>query len=132
LSKALQATETAQIMNITIYHNPECSKSRKTLELIEEQGIKPKIVEYLKAPPDTETVLTLASQLGLRVVDMLRPAEGDFDAIIQTAALDNDAALAAGLRDYPKALQRPIVVDEDAGKAVIGRPPENVLELLQK
>ena len=77
-------------------------------------------------------MLTLASQLGLRVVNMLRPAEGDFDAIMQNASVDDDAALAAGLRDYPKALQRPIVVDEDAGKAVIGRPPENVLALLQK
>ncbi len=119
-------------MNLTIYHNPSCSKSRKTLELIEKNGIKPKIVEYLKVPPSAETVLNLASQLGLRVVEMLRSGESDFAAIVENAALDDDAALAAGVRNHPRALQRPIVVDEDAGKAVIGRPPENVLALLQK
>lgn len=119
-------------MNLTIYHNPSCSKSRKTLELIEENGIKPKIIEYLKVPPNAETVLILASQLGLRVVDILRSAESDFTAILENAAVDDDAALAAGVKNHPKALQRPIVVDEDAGKAVIGRPPENVLALLQK
>ena len=119
-------------MNITIYHNPSCSKSRKTLELIEEQGITPKIVEYLKTPPNAETVLTLASQLGITVVELLRSAESDFAAIMENALIDDDAALAAGLKDHPKALQRPIVVDEDAGRAVIGRPPENVLRLLQK
>ena len=119
-------------MNLTIYHNPSCSKSRKTLELIEDHGITPRIVEYLKEPPDADTVLGLASQLGLRVVDLLRPAEDDFAALTRDISTDNDAALAAGLQSHPRALQRPIVVDESAGKAVIGRPPENVLKLLQR
>jgi len=119
-------------MNITIYHNPSCSKSRKTLELIEEQGITPRIVEYLKTPPNAETVLILASQLGVTVADMLRSGESDFAAIVEKASVDDEAALAAALKDHPKALQRPIVVDEDAGRAVIGRPPETVLTLLQK
>ena len=118
-------------MKLTIYHNPSCSKSRKTLELIETHGIKPKIVEYLKTPPDADTVLSLARQLGVRVVDMLRPAEADFAALTAQSSKDDDAALAAGLQQHPKALQRPIVVDEDADKAVVGRPPENVLELLR-
>ncbi len=122
--------EYADTMNLTIYHNPSCSKSRKTLELIEEQGIKPRIVEYLKTPPDADTVLNLARQLGVRVVDMLRPAEADFAALTGKLSKEDDAALAAGLQQHPKALQRPIVVDEDADKAVVGRPPENVLELL--
>lgn len=128
----MTATDKKSYMNLTIYHNPSCSKSRKTLELIEEHGIKPKIIEYLKTPPDAETVLKLASQLAIPVVDMLRRAESDFAAIVQSASLDDDAALAAGVRNHPKALQRPIVVDEDAAKAVIGRPPENVLALLRK
>jgi len=119
-------------MNLTIYHNPSCSKSRKTLELIEKHGITPTIVEYLKTPPDAETVLRLARQLGLRVVDILRPAEADFAALIAQSSKENDAALAAGLRQHPKALQRPIVVDEDADRAVVGRPPENVLDLLAR
>lgn len=112
-------------MNLTIYHNPSCSKSRKTLELIEKKGIKPKVVDYLKTPPAPDTVLRLAKLLGVGVVDMLRPGESDFAALTETASLD-DASLAEGLQQHPKALQRPIVVDEDAEKAVIGRPPENV------
>jgi len=117
-------------MNLTIYHNPSCSKSRKTLQIIEEHGIKPKIVEYLKNPPDGGKVLELARQLGVNVVDMLRPAEADFASLTEELSKDDDAALALGLQHHPKALQRPIVVDEDADKAVIGRPPENVLALL--
>jgi arsenate reductase (glutaredoxin) len=123
--------ENRQTMNLTIYHNPSCSKSRKSLELIEEQGITPKIVEYLQTPPDADTVLALASQLGVRVIDLLRPAEDDFAALTKDISTDNDAALAARLKSYPRALQRPIVVNEDTGEAVIGRPPENVLGLLQ-
>ncbi len=119
-------------MNITIYHNPSCSKSRKTLEIIEQHGIKPKIVEYLKEPPNADTVLSLAKFLGVRVVDMLRPAEADFASLTEKTSTDDDAALAVGLQNHPKALQRPIVVDETASKAIIGRPPENVLELLTK
>jgi len=119
-------------MNITIYHNPSCSKSRKTLELIEKHGFTPKIVDYLKAPPDAETVLRLASQLGVSVVEILRPGEDDYVALVENASPDDNSALAAGLKNHPRALQRPIVVNEDAGKAIIGRPPETVLELWQK
>lgn len=119
-------------MNITIYHNPACSKSRKTLALIEKHGIKPKIVEYLQAPPNVDTILNLARFLGIRVVDMLRPAEADFAALTENTSTDDDAALALGLQNYPKALQRPIVVNETTSRAIIGRPPENVLELLTK
>ena len=118
-------------MKLTIYHNPACTKSRKTLELIEQHGITPTIVEYLETPPGVETVLRIADMLGMRVIDILRPAEREFAAITQSAASDDDAALAVGLQNHPKALERPIVVDEDAGKAIIGRPPENVLELFE-
>lgn len=117
-------------MTLTIYHNPACSKSRKTLELIESKGLKPKIVKYLQDPPDADTVLRLARLLGIPVADMLRPAEADYAALTAEASIDDDAALAAGLAAHPKALQRPIVVDEDGNQAVIGRPPENVLALL--
>lgn len=119
-------------MKLTIYHNPSCSKSRKTLELIENYGITPTIVEYLRSPPDTETVLRLARQLGLNVVDMLRSGEDDFKALTDNVSIDDNESLAAELKRYPRALERPIVVDEDADKAVIGRPPENVLELLRQ
>ena len=119
-------------MKLTIYHNPRCSKSRKTLELIESKGIKPTIVEYLKTPPDAQAVLRLARLLDLSVSDILRHGEEDYALLTASASSDDDRALAAGLASHPKALQRPIVVDEDADKAIVGRPPENVLRLIGK
>ena len=119
-------------MKITIYHNPGCSKSRKTLELIESHGIKPKIVEYLAEPPDAQTLLRLAAVLNMPLAELLRKSEDDFKSAAQSVPLDDDAALAAWLHDHPRVLQRPIVVDEDRNQAVVGRPPENVLEIIQK
>ncbi len=119
-------------MNITIYHNPRCSKSRKTLEIIQENGIEPKIVEYLQKPPDATRTEQLAALLGLKVADLLRKSEDDFTEADDLPSLDDNAALAAWIEDHPKVLQRPIVVDDDRDIAVIGRPPENVLGLLKE
>ena len=119
-------------MNITIYHNPRCSKSRKTLEIIQENGISPRIVEYLKDPPDASRTEQLAALLGLDVADLLRRSEAEFTEADDLPALDDNAALAAWIREHPRVLQRPIVVDDDRDIAVIGRPPENVLGLLKK
>ena len=119
-------------MNITIYHNPRCSKSRKTLEIIQENGIKPKIVEYLQQPPDAARTEHLAALLELKVADLVRKSEADFVEADDLPSLDDNAALAAWIEDHPKVLQRPIVVDDDRDVAVIGRPPENVLELLKE
>ena len=119
-------------MNITIYHNPRCSKSRKTLEIIQGSGIEPNIVEYLHQPPDAARTEHLAALLGLGVADLLRRGESDFAEADDLPPLDDNAALAAWMENHPKVLQRPIVVDEDRGIAVIGRPPENVLELLKE
>lgn len=119
-------------MKITIYHNPRCSKSRKTLELIESQGIEPKIVEYLAEPPDAQTLLQLAGTLNLPLAKLLRRSEDDFKSAAKSLPLDDDAALAAWLHDHPRVLQRPIVVDEDGNRAVVGRPPENVFEIIQR
>ena len=119
-------------MKITIYHNPGCSKSRKTLELIESQGIEPKIVEYLAEPPDAQTLLRLAELLNMPLAELLRKSEDDFKRAAESVPLDDDAALAAWLHDHPRVLQRPIVVDEDGNRAVVGRPPENVFEIIQK
>jgi arsenate reductase len=118
-------------MNITIYHNPRCSKSRKTLEIIQGAGIEPKIVEYLKEPPEPARTVRLATLLGLDVADLLRKSEADFTEADDVPSLDDNAALAAWLEDHPRVLQRPIVVDDDRELAVIGRPPEKVLELLK-
>ncbi len=115
-------------MNLTIYHNPHCSKSRRTLEILHEYGLEPRIVEYLKTAPDKAAILELARRLGVPVAKLVR--END-DAVQQAGPLPRgDEALAAWLADHPKALQRPVVVDEDRKVAVIGRPPENVYDLL--
>jgi arsenate reductase len=112
-------------MTITIYHNPSCSKSRKTLEIIRDRGIEPQIVEYLKQPPDAKTVLKLANLLNVRVADIVRKDEADY-----RVGASDDTALAEWISSHPKLLQRPIVVDEERNVAVIGRPPEAVLGLL--
>ena len=118
-------------MNITIYHNPRCSKSRKTLEIIQENGIEPNIVEYLQQPPDAARTEHLAALLGLEVADLLRKSETDFSEADDLPSLADNAALAAWLENHPKVLQRPIVVDDDRDVAVIGRPPANVLDILK-
>jgi len=117
-------------MSITIYHNPRCSKSRKTLEILTQAGITPTIVEYLITPPNAAATLQLASQLGVPVRDLLRRGEAEFKEASDLPDLDDDAALAAWLELHPRVIERPIVVDESGGKAVVGRPPENVHELI--
>ena len=117
-------------MSITIYHNPRCSKSRKTLELLEQAGVTPTIVEYLKSPPDAATTLRNARLIGVSVAELLRRGENEFRQADDLPDLDDDAALAAWLQQHPKVIERPIVVDEAGNRAVLGRPPENVLELV--
>ena len=118
-------------MNITIYHNPRCSKSRKSLEILRAENVSPKIVAYLDSPPDAATVLNLAKMLAVPVQAIVRRNEAVFRDARDLPSLDDDEALAAWLADNPKAIERPIVVDEDRERAVIGRPPEATLELLQ-
>jgi arsenate reductase len=118
------------IMNITIYHNPGCGKSRRTLELIESQGITPKIVHYLETAPDAATLQGLAELLGMPLPDILRKGEKDFVSASESLTLDDDEKLAAWVHEHPRVLERPIVVNEDTKRAVIGRPPENVLGIL--
>ena len=119
-------------MSITIYHNPRCSKSRKTLEIIVQSGIEPTIVEYLNTPPEASTTLRLASLLAIPVANLLRRGEDQFKDATDLPDLDDNEALAAWITAHPKVLQRPIVVNENLDKAVIGRPPEKVLEILGK
>ena len=118
-------------MKLTIYHNPRCSKSRKTLEIINENGVEPEIVEYLDTAPTATTVLSLAKRLKVPVTDLLRTGEAEFKDTDDPPPLSDEQALAAWLERHPRVLQRPIVVDNDSDRAVIGRPPENVLELLK-
>lgn len=117
-------------MSLTIYHNPRCSKSRKTLEIIRGAGIEPTIVQYLEDTPDAAEILDIAGRLGKSVADLLRRGESSFKEAADLPDLDDNAALASWLETHPIVLERPIVVDNDSGKAVVGRPPENVNELL--
>ena len=117
-------------MSITIYHNPRCSKSRLTLELIEQAGVTPEIVKYLDTPPSAERIQELAKTIGVPVADLLRRGEDDFRNADDLPDLDDDAALAAWVSRHPRALQRPIVIDDERAIAVVGRPPENVSALL--
>ncbi len=117
-------------MTITIYHNPRCSKSRKTLELIRSADIEPKIVAYLDTPPSADRILILARMLEIPVNKLLRRGEAEFREAGDLPSLDDDQALADWLAQHPRVIERPVVVDEANGRAVMGRPPENVLELL--
>ena len=117
-------------MSLKIYHNPRCSKSRKTLEIIQGAGVEPTIVLYLQDTPAAAEILDLANKLGKAVADLLRRGESQFKEADDLPELTDDAALAAWLEEHPIVLERPIVVDTGSGKAVVGRPPENVQELL--
>jgi arsenate reductase len=109
---------------VTIYHNPRCSKSRQTLVLLEERGVEPTVVEYLKNPPDAATLRAVLKKLDLGPRDILRKKEATEAGI---ADLDGDALIDA-LVANPIAIERPIVVT--GSKARLGRPPEQVLEIL--
>ena len=117
-------------MALTIYHNPRCSKSRKTLEIIRTAGVEPHIVLYLEETPSADRIVAVAGKLDMKVSDLLRRGESEFKEAADLPDLDDDTALAAWLEQHPKVLERPIVVDENSGKAVVGRPPENVAALL--
>jgi len=114
----------------TIFHNPRCSKSRQTLQLLQEKGIEPAVVEYLKTPLSGADILKLAASLRRPVTELLRTKEDEYKALQLSQFSGSDAELADIVASHPKLLERPIVVRESDGEARIGRPPETVLELL--
>ena len=115
-------------MKVTIYHNPRCSKSRQAFELLKQRGIDPEIVEYLNTPPDTETIKRLLTLLHVRPRDLMRKHEPEYkDAGLDDPGLSEEDLISA-LIQHPILLERPIVVS--GAKAVVGRPPERVLEIL--
>ncbi|QKX18801.1 arsenate reductase (glutaredoxin) [Microbulbifer sp. YPW1] len=112
----------------TIYHNPRCSKSRQTLQLLQDNNIEPEVVLYLETPPDAAALKSLLGKLGIGARDLLRKGEDAYKALnLKDTALADDALIEAMVA-HPKLIERPIVVKGD--KAVLGRPPENVLELI--
>ena len=114
--------------SVTIYHNPRCSKSRQTLQLLREQGIEPKIIEYLKTPPDEATLTRILGHLGISAHELARAGEPLYKELELDENPPGDAQMLRLLVENPKLIERPIVVTPQA--AAIGRPPENVLKLL--
>ncbi len=113
-------------MSVTIYHNPRCSKSRQTLEILKENGVEPVIVEYLADPPSADELRHIIEMLGISPRELMRPKEAT------EAGLDDDSltdeSLIDGMINHPAVIERPIVVS--GTKAAIGRPPESILEIL--
>ncbi len=113
---------------VTIYHNPSCSKSRQTLALLQDNNIDAEIIQYLETPPSAEDLRHLIELLGLTARDTIRPGEQEYaDQNLGEESLSEESLIQAIIQT-PKLMQRPIVVAND--KAVIGRPPENVLKII--
>lgn len=115
-------------MSIQILHNPRCSKSRQTLALLEENGVTPEIVEYLKTPPTVQELTSIVNKLGVSIRDIIRTKETEYKEVGADNANLSDLELATLLVATPKLIERPIVINGD--KAAIGRPPENVLAII--
>lgn len=111
-----------------IYHNPRCSKSRQTLAILEENNIQPEIVLYLETPPSAKELKDIISKLGVTARDIIRKGEDAYkeQGLKNPDLSDNE--LVTALVNSPKLIERPIVIKSD--KAIIGRPPENVLDLI--
>jgi arsenate reductase len=115
-------------VSATLYHNPRCSKSRQTLQLLQEKGLEPEVVEYLKTPPDAATLEKILDMLGMQPRELMRTKEDDYKQLgLDDASLSREQLIQA-MVEHPKLIERPILVKD--GKAAIGRPPEQVLELL--
>ncbi|MFC4863765.1 arsenate reductase (glutaredoxin) [Pseudomonas sp. MAHUQ-62] len=113
---------------LTLYHNPRCSKSRGALELLEARGLAPTIVRYLETPPSAAELRDLLAKLGLSARQLLRTGEDEYKALGLDDASLSEAQLIAAMATHPKLIERPILIAGD--KAVVGRPPEKVLEIL--
>jgi arsenate reductase len=115
-------------MDVTIYHNPRCSKSRQTLALLVERGIEPTIVDYLNKAPSAEVLAAVLASLGKRPRDIIRKGEAAYKEQGLGDASLSDEALIAAMVATPILIERPIVIAGD--KAALGRPPEAVLDIL--
>lgn len=120
-------TEEMSSEETVIYHNPRCSKSRQTLELLSSRGINPRVVRYLETPPTTDEIERLIDLLGVEPHALLRPKEQAYRETGLSRQSDRQAIVAA-IAQHPILIERPIVVR--GNRAVFGRPPENVLDLL--
>jgi len=112
---------------VTVYHNPRCSKSRQTLDLLKSQGIDAELVLYLETPPNTAELAGLVKKLGISAQQLIRQSEQVYKDNFRNIEMTEEQWLEA-MNKHPKLIERPIVVNGD--RAALGRPPENVLEIL--
>jgi arsenate reductase len=110
-----------------LWHNPRCSKSRQTLALLEERGITFKVRKYLEDSPSLDELHALQNALNLPVIDMMRPKEAEFKTL-GLSKTDSDETLLQAMAQTPKLIERPILIN--GNRAAIGRPPEQVLEII--
>jgi arsenate reductase len=114
--------------DLTLYHNPRCSKSRSALQILEERGLNPTIVRYLETPPTATELESLLSKLGVSPRQLLRTGEDEYSALGLASAELTEQQLIEAMVSHPKLIERPILIAGD--RAVVGRPPEKVLEIL--
>lgn len=114
--------------DLTLYHNPRCSKSRGALELLEARGLTPNVVRYLETPLNAAQIKALLGKLGISARQLLRTGEDEYKMLQLADESLSEAQLIAAIAEHPKLMERPIL--EVGDKAIIGRPPENILELL--
>jgi len=113
---------------VILYHNPRCSKSRATLDLLRQRGVEPRIVEYLKTPPTREELTEILQRLGMSARELMRRNEPDYrEANLGDPGLTEETLIRSMIQ-RPKLIERPIVIT--GGKAAVGRPPEAVLGIL--
>ena len=115
--------------NFTIYHNPRCSKSRLTLDLLKEKGIYPEIILYLETPPSETQLISILKKLKLGPRDLMRKGEAEFKEQNLSDESKSEKDLIRAMIECPKLIERPIVIYGE--RAVIGRPPENVLKIIK-
>ncbi len=114
--------------NITIYHNPRCSKSRQALAILHENGHEPEIVKYLQSPPSIEQLQYILSVLKIQPRALMRKNEAEYKANNMANPSLSDEQLIELMHKFPKVIERPIVINGD--KVAIGRPPENILKII--
>ena len=114
--------------NVTIWHNPRCSKSRNAVALLEEQGVEAEVVKYLDTPPTKEELKEILKMLGLSARELMRTKETIYKEL-GLKDVEDEEALIDAMVEHPKLIERPIVIKD--GKAAIGRPIENIVELIK-
>ena len=115
------------MQNVKIWHNPRCSKSRNAAALLEEKGVEAEVVKYLETPPSREEIVEVLKMLGIPARELMRTKEDIYKELDLKNVTDEEKLIDA-MAENPKLIERPIVIKD--GKAAIGRPIENIIELL--